>query len=318
MIDTIAGRAMVGSLNHDELDRVIEWFTREAAPIIAELDKGKSDSEISMINQAGSTARLSLSRSTFRLLDMARQYSIMTGYAYDYTAASLYALWSAGEPTSAAIDQALNNTGMRYVETSDAGSIAFTAAGVSIDVGDLAYAYALDAGVVALRERIKGPFAVSVNGMLRRGHPFAEGEEPAFALTYRDEQTNQRIGSFTLRAHNAVVTRSRLARSLRDKPGMKSQLIDPRTGRPAAGTEFVAVSGPLATASFIIAEALLVLGKERGERILANFPGYDVMMVIEREPRIVWSTDGARRLMSLESGWQTAIWKINRSASETP
>lgn len=313
----INGSLVVAENNYRELGQATAMFLASAEPIVAALDKSNPESEIAKINRAGSTARLKLSRPTFRLLDMTRQYSAMTGYAYDYTAAPLYDLRARGEPEAKAIDELLNRTGMRYVETSDAGSIALTGSGVQLDVGDLAIAYAMDCGMVELRRRLKGPHYVLLDGQSRRDGAFPAGQEPLVAITHFDGQRNVKIGNVKLAHHAAVVSRSLYRKNPAEK-GEIYPMLDPRTGRPASGTDHVTVAGPLTTTSFVLAEALLVLGRERGARVLASFPGYDALLLSSRDAAGVWLTPGMEKVVTLAEGFTTRVWDVvPQTANET-
>jgi thiamine biosynthesis lipoprotein len=275
--------------NHHVLSPVANGFIKSAEPVIAMLDAGNPASEISKMNSAGITGRFPLSRGTFRLLDMVRQYSAMTGFAFDYTSASLELLWAEGIPDERALEQQLNTTGMRHVDINESGSIALTSSGVNIDLGDLAFAYALDLGVVDLRRRVTGPYAIAFDGMARREGVFPADMTPAIKLNLNDGRANRFLGEIQLMHHASVVTRTISARSLRldAKP---VPLIDPRTGYPARGAAMVVVAGPLTVKAYVLAEALLIAGKDRANRILANFPGYDVMIVNTSDASECWMT----------------------------
>ena len=58
----------------------------------------------------------------------------------------------------------------------------------------------------------------------------------------------------------------------RTADGSGHHLIDPRTGRPAAGLASVSVVAPTALAADGLATAAFILGPERGRHLLAQQP----------------------------------------------
>jgi thiamine biosynthesis lipoprotein ApbE len=274
-VQGLEGALVVSAQNAGELRLAANRFIPLAENILRQLDPAQPDSEIAKLNQVGATARLPLSLHTFRPLDLARHYSQLTGRAYDYTTRSVSELWRTGTPGEQALQDALARTGMRYIESSSGGTIAFTSQGVFIDPGDLALAYAIDAGIIDLRENLNGPFRVDIEGFTRIEGAFKEPQIVAIPLD------PGRSAAFELSAHPALVIRtvneiSALKRADTNAPPLR---IDPRNGRPANGASLVAIAGPILTKAYVLAEALLVTGWTGGQSLLEKFEDYDVLLI---------------------------------------
>jgi thiamine biosynthesis lipoprotein ApbE len=274
-VQGLEGALVVSDQNAGELRLAANRFVPLAENILRQLDPAQPESEIAKLNQVGATARLPLSLHTFRPLDLARHYSQLAGRAYDYTARSVTELWRAGTPGEQALQDALARTGMRYIESSNGGTISFTSQGVSIDPGDLALAYAIDTGIIDLRENLNGPFRLDIEGFTRIAGEFREPQIVSIPLA------PGRSATFEMATHPALVIRtmneiSALGRGDTNTPPLR---IDPRTGRPANGASLVAVAGPMLTKAYVLAEALLVTGWTGGQSMLEKFDDCDVLIV---------------------------------------
>lgn len=255
----------VSEANAGELAVVAATSSNVIHDILATLDR-----EIPRLNQLGSTARIPLQPSTFRILDMGRYYAHITSNAYDYTAGPVQDLWEAGEPDPGQLIQAIARTGVEFVSAQDSGNIIFTRPDISIRLGRMAEAYAVDAAAAALRPRTSGPYFISSGIFSRSVRGFAG--PPAIPLPAKPGFT---IGSFSLVNHNALALRT-----LEQRPAV----VDPRDGRPARGGVMAVVAGPLASKANALAEALLVLGPDEAEAILPDFAEYDFLLVTSLSP----------------------------------
>jgi len=255
----------VAAVNADELPVVASTSSNVLHDILTTLDR-----EIPRLNQMAATARIPLNTATFRILDMGRYYSMITSNAYDYTLGPVQTLWDSGEPDPGELIQAIGRTGIQFVDAQESGNITFSRSDISIDLGRMAEAYAIDASAATLRSRISGPCFISTGFMSRRIRDFTD--PPTIPMLANPGFT---IGTFKLDLHNAFVVRT---------TGQKPLIIDPRDGRPARGGITAVVAGPLASKANALAEALLVLGPDEASAILAAFADYDVLLITSLSP----------------------------------
>lgn len=295
------GVLYVAKSNTEQMDPAISTVTKSISSTMGALDERNPYGELAKLNRLGGSARLPISRIVFRALDMGRAYGELTGGAYDYTMGGVAGLWIRGEPDAAVLAEAINHSGIKYVEAADNGSIALTLPGVKITPGPLAFAYALDVGITEVRRTISGPFLIQYGSFIRMGRSIPEKQAPKIPVPLQQHETIKTLGHV----------------QLTDFPSMASLhrpqlLIDPRTGRPTGGTRLAVVIGPLCTKAYALAEALLVLGLEDGKKIMANFPGYEVLLVPDENPVACWMTEGFRRNFTAadEAADSVHIWDV--------
>lgn len=271
-VSGFSGMIQVSASNPDELPTLASATSNQLHGILTTLDDTDPKSELAKLNRLAANARIPLSASTFRILDMAHYYSIITSNAYDVTMGPVQDLWKAGTPDPKELIDAISRTSMQFVNIADAGSVTFSRPDLSIRLGLTAHAYALDIAAANVKHQAAGPFAISSASMLRRERDFPEHEMPTLPLAVSSGPT---IGKFRLAMHPAIVIQH---------AGINYPVIDPRDGRPARGGITAAVAGKLATKACALAEALLVLGPEDGQMILPAFEGYDFLLITSAEP----------------------------------
>ena len=91
------------------------------------------ESDIAKLNRIGVNARIQISRETYRLLDLARHYAVLSGGAYDFTVAPVAYLWGfegAPVPTNVPPDElrqtAMLGVGPNNISFFDNGSVTLT------------------------------------------------------------------------------------------------------------------------------------------------------------------------------------------------
>jgi len=264
-IHDIPVQAQVAPENAEELSTIAATTSNVMHDILATLDR-----EIPRLNQMAATARIPLNTATFRILDMGRYYSAITSNAYDYTLGPVQALWDSGEPDPGELIRAIGRSGIQFVDAQESGNITFSRSDITIKLGRMAEAYAIDTAAASLRSRTSGPYLISTDIMSRRARDFSD--PPSIPMPARPGFT---IGKFKLVRHGAVVVRS---------TGQKPVIVDPRDGRPARGGVMAVVAGALASKANALAEALIVLGPDEVSAILPAFPDYDVLLVTSLSP----------------------------------
>ena len=117
----------------------------------------KADSELSIINRDAATRAVAISDEMVRLIRRAKEFSQLSGGAFDITYASvghLYDYRAQVRPSDAAIDRAREAIGHRHLLLDEkAGTIRFARSGVRIDLGGFAKGHAVDNSVALLKDR---------------------------------------------------------------------------------------------------------------------------------------------------------------------
>lgn len=269
-----------------------------------------ANSEISRLNAAAAGAPFPLTADTLTVLSQARRFYEATDGAFDVTCGPLVKLWSRSrqaEPAAEAVSNALDRIGTHHLRFDPEG-VTKLVEGLQVDLGGIAKGYAVDRAVQTLQSAGLPGGCVEGGGDLRCfgttearrawvvgiRHPFAKGKKCAY-----------------LRVRNAAVTTSGdYARSYEISGRRYSHIVDPRTGRPVAGTPSVTVVS-LATESHrpsaIEADAwstgLSVLAAAMGpERALKTYldqqDGLEAMIVVGTPERHeLFVSDGFEALL---------------------
>lgn len=274
-----------------------------------------SDSYLGRFNLTGHTTRVPLPPHTFRLLDICRHYNKITDGAFDITTANLASMWEKGIPKVNDIADTLEQSGMQYVDTADNGTALLLKPDIHVTPGLATPAYALDISVVNARRRTDQPILVQLGPFARSAGNFPKLNSPGIAVHIPERLNNDIIGHITFTSPKAVANRSLPHREGKPEDSPSEYLIDIRTGFPALGTRQVIVMGPLTIKAHALSEALLILGKDRGEKILRNFPEYDVMLVPDQESVVIWMTPGFKRQFTAEEKYAGLIkeWAVDES-----
>jgi thiamine biosynthesis lipoprotein len=263
---------------------------------LSDLDPARPGSDINKLNRVASTVRLQVSRSTFRLLDLAHHYAELTGGALDFTAAPLEKIWGLhGQipeeiPSAALIEGTQAGVGHLFVEIFDKGAVAFTSPNTQIDLGPLGAAYAVDLATLDLRQRGFNTVRLQLGGIQRvLGRPH---EQQAWsALLPAPSATLTNLGTVRLdHPHTALAVVQLYDPPLLIANTLFGHVLDPRNGRPAKGTLLTAVLAPSATLAQALAQALLVVGLDDAPALLPLFPKCEVLMIPDRQPEELWMT----------------------------
>lgn len=283
------------------------------------LSTQEQGSDVTRINRVGTTARIQISRDTFRLLDLAQHYSALSGGAFDFTTAPLAYLWGfQGGPTPTNVPPpdtllaALVGVGAQNLTLFDLSAVALTHIQSKMSVDSLIDAYTTDLIVIEAREKGVANAFVNIGDNARAlGIPEA-GKTWEWTLA-SPFKTNESLGTLLL-APGVAISQSRLHETNVTIEGKTyGHIIDPRTGRPAEGTALAIAAGPTATQGAALAEALVVAGLHGAGAVLSHFPRCDAMIVPDRQPVEIWMTKNFASRVRLNPELEQAVHVI-----ETP
>ena len=228
------------------------------------------------------------------VLRMARRVSELTDGAFDITVGALKG-WrfqpDAGRmPTAPEIRAALPLVDYRNVILDEAsGAVFLRRPGMRLDLGGIAKLYILHAGMEVVRRHgiahamINGGGDVEVMGG-NRGRPWRIG--------IRDPRAPDRLLTSLELSRGLVVTSGDYERYFLRNGRRYHHILDPRTGYPAQGPiqvtlvaqEFAEVNG--------LSAGIMVLGAERGRRLIEKRPGLEAI-IVDRDAA-VWVSPGLR------------------------
>ena len=230
-----------------------------------------SESELSRINNTGSTDWHSASASLMHVLQAARELSRLTRGAFDVSVGPLVNLWGFGPeqdftvPEEEQVDTALRLVGYQKLQLDPAASsLKKAAAGMYIDLSAIAKGYGVDEIADYLDGLQLHNYLVEIGGEIRargvndKNRPWQIGIEQPVA-------GSRAVGKI-IKLENMAMATSGDYRNYFEHEGTRySHTIDPRNGRPVShGLASVTVLHPSTMLADAWATGLLVLGPERG------------------------------------------------------
>ena len=260
----------------------------EMARVEALLDESSPSSSIAALNGGTKTT---LDPETYAVLDEAVRVAKLSKGAFDPTAAAYGDLWTfdaaAADGGTAADDrraapskeQLAGRRGLVGWQDVVLDGAARTAqlrrAGARLSLAPVAKAYALDRAAAILAQRGVEDFLLTAGGdLVVRGK---KGDKP-WMIGVQDPRAPDHFAALPARA-GAVATVGDYERFFFAGGARLHDVLDPKTGLPAAKVRSVTVSGPEAVAAEAIARAAFVMGPKDGVALVERLKGVEAVMV---------------------------------------
>lgn len=235
----------------------------------------RADSELARVNAAGGGT---VSEDLRAVLECAIDVSTRSGGALDVTLGAVSVLYDftaedPAPPDAAAVAAALAGTGMDGVSLR--GSELTLAPGAVLDLGAVAKGYIADRLAEDLRAAGVEHAIVNLGGNVVCVGSRPDGEP--FRVGVQEPVPGSEKNAAVLSVENASVVTSGNYQRYFDYNGVRwHHILDPETGCPVQnGLASVTVTGPESMLCDALSTACFVLGKETGEALLAEYPGYE-------------------------------------------
>jgi thiamine biosynthesis lipoprotein len=202
------------------------------------------ESELSRVNREAAAGAVPVSPETFACVAAALAAAHRSGGAFDPTL-------TAGGHEAVILDPA-------------ARTIRFARAGLSLDLGGIGKGFALDRAAAVLRARGAERAALNFGGQVLALDP--PPGEAGWLVAVRDPAGPEGATIGCVEVARASVSTS----GQYERPG---HIVDPTSGRAAAGMLQATVVAPDATSADWLSTAVFVLGPEAGPRLAAGLPG---------------------------------------------
>ena len=240
----------------------------------------RPESQLSRVNREAASGPVRVDPELARLIARSLEFSELTGGAFDISYASvgyLYDYRDHRRPTEQQIRDALPGVNWRQIEVDLAAStVRFRRPGMRIDLGGIAKGHAVDRSIAILRARGIAHATVTAGGDSfvlgdRRGRPWVVG--------IRHPDDPGRVIARIPLADAAISTSGDYERYF-DEDGVRyHHIIDPKTGRSAAGVRSVTVIAPTSTLAEGLTKGVFILGPERGIALAESQPDTDAVIV---------------------------------------
>ncbi|MBI4707784.1 MAG: FAD:protein FMN transferase [Candidatus Omnitrophica bacterium] len=243
------------------------------------LSKYDPESEISQLNKFG---KLKVSPETFFVLSKSCLFWKQTNGAFDVTVGPLLDVWGFTDknyklPDKSKIKEALRSVGSDKIVLNEVDSVVeFNSPGVKVDLGAIAKGFAVDCAVEKLKEAGIKSCLVNAGGQI-----YCLGKR--FGKPWRVVIQNPRgpgsKGSFDL-IDQAVATSGDYESYFEVSGKRYMHIFDPRTGYPADNEVMcVTVIAPDGLTADALATAMMVMGKEKSDSLIKQYPGVIVRIV---------------------------------------
>jgi len=270
----------------------------------------RRDSELVRVNARAGEHPEPVDAALFALLARARELGLESDGAFDVTVLPLLRLWGAypelpylgaGSMTAVGIE------GLRL--DSHTHSVSFARPGMGIDLGGIAKGFALDRARAALAAAGVDRARLDLGGDLAF---IGDGPQGAWRAAVRDPDAPDRpLGVLAVGADASLSTSGNYQRDFAHEGWRApSHIYDPRSGRPVTRDLAVTVWSPDATTADALSTALIVLGPEGADALLAREPTAGALFA-ERLPG-----ETTRRVTL--AGRAPLGWTPNPSGSPSP
>lgn len=241
-------------------------------------------SQVSRINQAAGRDKVKVDPDLIAMMQRANELADKLEGTFDVTVGPLTDLWGIGRkgdfvPSSEDIDKVLPLVNYRLVAIdATAGTVYLPKEGMKLDLGGIAKGYAVDKAIDVLKNHgivsalVNAGGDVRVIGRRPDGNPWRIGVQ-------HPRKADAIIAKLALTEWDTMETSGDYQRYIMKDGVRYSHVLDPRTGRQPRQLVSVTMAVNNSADGDIFSTALLILGPERGLKLLRQFPGVEAIMV---------------------------------------
>jgi thiamine biosynthesis lipoprotein len=269
---TFSVTVVAENIEPSELQRLQQLIEDRLEEISQKMSHYREDSELSRFNRSHDQERFVVSPETFEVFRSANEISLLTGGAFDVTAAPLIDLWGFGPgptrdtlPPEEDISMARDRTGYQKLVLDGAShSLRKLDPLLRCDLSAIAPGYAVDRVAEALIDEGFRDYLVEVGGEVRTAGMNDAGN--AWRIGIERPVPGERVIQRIVPLSGMAMSTSGGYRNFYEKGGVRySHTIDPHTGRPVThNLNSVTVVDTLCVRADGLATGLLVLGPEEG------------------------------------------------------
>lgn len=267
----------------------------------AQLSVFRESSEVSQINRQAATEAVRVEDSLFDLLTLCKKLHQDTDGTFDITSGPLTRCWGflkrdGRVPSGDELETARLLVGSNHLLLDDeTRTIRFLRAGMEINLGSIGKGFALDLVAASIRDRIRtallnaGASSICAIGAGGAGHT-------GWIVGLRHPRNkNRRITQ--LRIRDCAMSTSGSEEQFFEYDGNRyGHIVDPRSGKPAAGVTSVTVVAQTTAVSDALATAFYVGGRDLAERYCGAHA--DVMAIMlessSKSPIVIGSHRGCQ------------------------
>lgn len=283
----------------DVFKAVADLTNRFPEPGTAAFDR----SDVCRINSMAGIAPVSVSQEVLEILVLSKEYSELSGGAFDVTVGPLMDLWGFGTapavPSQEEIRVAVSlvDTGKLVLNEQDRTAF-LSQKGMSLDLGGIAKGYAAGKCAQVLRDKgITGAIINAGGNVVTLG---GKGNGDPWKVGIQDPRDGGSLIGVLALKDQAAVTSGDYQRYFDSSGKRYHHLLDPATGMPADALISVTVVCDDAAKADLLSTALFVLGPEKGLEIVQRLEGVEAVFV-SRDKKIS-VTPGLKEVIEVQTG----------------
>lgn len=287
----MGGRFDISIVAKDSLtaEQHIDIVITEISRIEHLISDWKTTSQVSMVNANAGIQPVRVDKELLELTERALKISALTNGAFDISFAAMDKIWRfdgsmTTMPSPAAVKKAVEKVGYKNIIVNrDSSTIFLQLKGMKIGFGALGEGYAAD----KCREMMiaSGITAGIINatGDIRAWGTQPNGQPWNIGIT--DPFNNNELMA-VVPLHGAITTSGSYEKYVMFNNKRYAHIINPATGYPATGLTSVTVTGYSAEMANAFSTSIMVLGKQKGLKLLKRHPGYECLLVTDSGQRI--------------------------------
>jgi len=249
-------------------------------------------SQVAKINQAAGKEKVQVDPDVITMLKLARSRSEQLNGALDVSVGALTELWSVGHkgefvPSDAEIKALLPLVNFELIEIDDkANTVFLPKPGMRIDLGAVAKGYADRKAIDALKAHGIKSALVNAGGDVRIIGKRPDGQP--WRIGVQDPRDSEGIAAKIALADWDVLETSGDYQRFFIKDGVRySHIIDPHTGYQPRGVASVTIVAKAENNVDILSTAIFVLGVEKGQELLKQYPGTEAIFITTDGKKII-------------------------------
>ena len=246
-------------------------------------------SEISKFNAGEKGQATPVSEDLLTVFSVGNRIYKLTHGAWDATVGPLVTLWGFGPgtvpgryPDDSELAEALSRVGFASISKGTGDSLVKGRKGLYLDFGSIAKGYGVDAVAGVLRGKKIHHFLVEIGGEVYGEGKRMDGKPWRVGINTpeRGAAVEDLFQVRTLQAQ-ALATSGDYRNFLKMGDRVWTHVIDPRTGRPVEnGVTSASVVADSAVFADGLATALMVMGPEKGLRLVNQLPGVECLLLV--------------------------------------
>ncbi len=232
----------------------------------------KSDSQVSCINQNAGVRPVKVDKEVMELTERALYFSELTDGAFDISFAAADKIWKFDGsmttiPSPEEISESVKKIGYKNIIINKEESTIFLKySGMKIGFGATGKGYAADKTKELMISKGVKAGIINASGDMNTWGKQPDGTNWVIGLT--NPMKNKNILALFELSGTAVVTSGNYEKYVMIDGKRYSHIIDPRTGYPSSGISSVTIFADSAEMANGISTSIMVLGKEKGLKLL--------------------------------------------------